>query len=238
MTTTKKPAPDMSLDVAKTTVEQTATAPRVTEKSIEDKIDTVEYIEHGTMTICVITMINGFHAVGKSAPVNPANYHRDVGKRYAYEDAFKSLWQLEGYLLSEQKLWAEKVTADAAVEAAEFSDESVLHLAARVAHEVNRAYCQSIGDMSQLSWWEAPQWQKDSAIAGVQFVVDNPDATPADQHQSWLDHKYATGWKWGETKSEEFMTHPAMVHYDDLPETQKAKDKLFLAAVRAVIGIE
>ena len=38
---------------------------------------------------------------------------------------------------------------------------------AKVAHEVNRAYCEALGDTSQLSWEDAPEWQKASARAGV-----------------------------------------------------------------------
>lgn len=41
---------------------------------------------------------------------------------------------------------------------------------ARVAHEVNRAYCKALGDDSQEVWELAPQWQRDSAIVGVKFT--------------------------------------------------------------------
>jgi hypothetical protein len=44
---------------------------------------------------------------------------------------------------------------------------------ARVCHEVNRAYCESLGDMSQPSWEDAPQWQKDSAMLGVKLHTEN-----------------------------------------------------------------
>lgn len=49
---------------------------------------------------------------------------------------------------------------------------------ARVAHEVNRAYCQSLGDKSQARWEEAPQWQRDSAVAGVKFHQEHPCMVP------------------------------------------------------------
>lgn len=45
---------------------------------------------------------------------------------------------------------------------------------AQVAHELNKAYCESIGDTSQPSWAGAPEWQKSSAIGGVSFHLDNP----------------------------------------------------------------
>jgi hypothetical protein len=92
--------PSTTLDEAKAIVE-TKRAPRVTEQSIKSKIEEVTYTFHAHMTICVITMKNGFFVVGKAAPADPQNYDIQVGMRYAYEDAFKQLWQLEGYLLRE-----------------------------------------------------------------------------------------------------------------------------------------
>lgn len=75
--------------------------PRVTKESIEAKIKSVAYLRHGHLTICLITMKNGFMVLGKSAPADIRNYDKEVGERYAYDDAFKPLWQLEGYLLRE-----------------------------------------------------------------------------------------------------------------------------------------
>lgn len=40
---------------------------------------------------------------------------------------------------------------------------------AQVAHEINKAYCDSIGGASQPSWENAPEWQQSSAINGVQL---------------------------------------------------------------------
>ena len=31
---------------------------------------------------------------------------------------------------------------------------------ARVAHQVNKAYCEALGDTSQPDWENAPDWQK------------------------------------------------------------------------------
>ena len=35
---------------------------------------------------------------------------------------------------------------------------------AKVAHETNRSFCQTLGDWSQPTWENAPDWQKESAI--------------------------------------------------------------------------
>jgi hypothetical protein len=93
--------PKLTLSAAQAVVE-TKTAPRVTEASIKARIFDTYYLHQGTMTICVIEMVNGFKAVGTSACASPANYDRSVGERYAYDNAFKQLWALEAYLLLEK----------------------------------------------------------------------------------------------------------------------------------------
>jgi hypothetical protein len=97
--------PIMSTAEAEAAVEQ-KTAPRVTRESIQNKIYTVEYarpfLANGMLTVCCITMKNGFSVTGISAPASPANFDALIGERYAYDNAFKQLWQLEGYLLKDQ----------------------------------------------------------------------------------------------------------------------------------------
>ncbi len=108
---------------------------------------------------------------------------------------------------------------------------------ALVAHEINRAYCASLGDNSQPEWKEAPEWQRKSAIAGVEMHLGNPDATPEQSHESWLAQKTADGWTYGETKDAEKKTHPCCVPYAELPPEQKAKDYLFRATVHQLKNI-
>lgn len=98
---------------------------------------------------------------------------------------------------------------------------------ARVCHEANRAYCQGLGDDSQLPWDEAPEWQRESAILGVEFRRDNPDSPPSASHESWLAQKVADGWVYGEVKDPVAKTHPCMVPFDRLPADQQFKDVLF-----------
>lgn len=104
-----------------------------------------------------------------------------------------------------------------------------------IAHEINRAYCKSLGDHSQSTWYEAPQWQRDSAIAGVRFHLANPDATPEDSHECWLMVKQAEGWIYGPVKDPVAKTHPCMLPYDQLPQAQRSKDYLFRAVIHAIM---
>lgn len=108
---------------------------------------------------------------------------------------------------------------------------------ANIAHETNRAFCVAMGDQSQLDWDNCPQWQKDSAINGVYFTFENPDAPPSASHENWLKEKLENGWVYGEVKDPETKTHPCCVPYDELPTLQKAKDHIFKAIVKTSLDL-
>jgi hypothetical protein len=107
---------------------------------------------------------------------------------------------------------------------------ATIELIAKVAHNVNKAYCESIGDMSQPTWENAPDWQKTSAINGVQFHLEN-DRTPEESHESWLKQKLEEGWVYGKEKNPELKTHPCIKRYKELPKVQRSKDSLFKSVV-------
>lgn len=54
----------------------------------------------GTLTHCVITLPCSYTVTGESACVDPANYDKELGEKYALEQAVEKLWPLEGYLLA------------------------------------------------------------------------------------------------------------------------------------------
>jgi len=112
--------------------------------------------------------------------------------------------------------------------------------AARIAHEVNRAFCLTLGDTSQPGWENAPEWQKKSAINGVNFhwkaLAAGEELKPSASHESWLKEKLETGWKYGPAKNPETKEHPCCVPYDELPAEQKTKDFLFCAVAQATFN--
>jgi hypothetical protein len=93
--------PILSLQEAKDVVANKP-YPKVTEASIKEKIEHIKYVNDEQTTICFLTMFNGFKFVGTSTPASPQNYDAEVGKRYAYENAFKQIWTHEGYLLRQE----------------------------------------------------------------------------------------------------------------------------------------
>ncbi len=80
----------------------------------------------------------------------------------------------------------------------------------------------------------APEWMKESARAGVKTALEG--ATPEQQHDAWCDHKIADGWVHGPVKDADKKTHPCLVPYAHLPKEQQAKDTLYLAVIRGVVG--
>lgn len=106
---------------------------------------------------------------------------------------------------------------------------------ARLCHEANAVYCRSIGDMSQPDWLNAPEWQKQSAINGVRFHINNPDANAASSHENWYAEKEADGWSYGPVKDPVNKRHPCFVAYKELPIEQQIKDHIFRSVVHGCI---
>ena len=106
---------------------------------------------------------------------------------------------------------------------------------ARVCHETNRAFCETIGDNTQKPWHEAEQWQRESAIRGVTFALSAPNAPASTQHDAWCADKVKDGWVWGVEKNTVLKTHPCLVPYEKLPVEQRLKDYLFKAVVSAFV---
>lgn len=107
---------------------------------------------------------------------------------------------------------------------------------ARICHEMNKRFCELTGDNSQVDWYEAEEWQRGSAVSGVSFIVENPNADNGAVHESWLKQKLTDGWVYGPVKDTELKTHPCCVAYDELPAEQKTKDAIFKAVVLGLIG--
>jgi hypothetical protein len=110
-----------------------------------------------------------------------------------------------------------------------------IEVLAKIAHEANKAYCETQGDTSQASWDDIDEEHKDSARDGVRRILNDPNTTPQDSHQNWMDCKKSQGWTYGETKCQDKKTHPSMKPYVELSSVEKFKDALFHAIVKSYI---
>jgi len=79
-------------------------APRLTPKLIDESIVSAEYhvFDSSCLTVCCITLRNGFTVTGESACASPANFNVDIGREIAFKNARDKVWMLEVYLLKER----------------------------------------------------------------------------------------------------------------------------------------
>lgn len=76
-------------------------APRLNPAHIDAQIvgEAYHVFPGTTLTVCALTLKNGFQVVGESAAASPANFDQDLGRKIARDNARNKIWALEGYLL-------------------------------------------------------------------------------------------------------------------------------------------
>src|SRR6056297_879981 len=79
-------------------------APRLTPDLIDAAIVSEQYhvFPGTTMTVCALTLRNGYIVTGESAAASPENFGQAIGRKIARENARNKIWALEGYLLREK----------------------------------------------------------------------------------------------------------------------------------------
>lgn len=76
-------------------------APRLTPDKIDATIVSEQYhvFPGTTMTVCALTLRNGYLVTGESAAASPENFDEAIGRKIARDNARNKIWALEGYLL-------------------------------------------------------------------------------------------------------------------------------------------
>ena len=79
-------------------------APRLTSENIDATIAEEDYhvFENTCLTVCCLTLKNGFTVTGESACASPENFDAELGRMIARKNAREKIWMLEGYLLKEK----------------------------------------------------------------------------------------------------------------------------------------
>lgn len=79
-------------------------APRLTPTLIDDTIVKVDYhvFSGSCLTVCCLTLRNGFTVTGESACASPSNFNAEIGESVSFKNARDKVWALEGYLLKER----------------------------------------------------------------------------------------------------------------------------------------
>ncbi|MBO9108751.1 hypothetical protein J5288_08550 [Agrobacterium sp. S2/73] len=78
-------------------------APRLTPALIDEAIQAEQYhvFPGTTLTVCALTLRNGYIVTGESAAASPENFDKEIGRKIARDNARNKIWALEGYLLRE-----------------------------------------------------------------------------------------------------------------------------------------
>lgn len=79
-------------------------APRLTPERIDSIIADEDYyvFPKTQLTVCCLTLSNGFTVTGESACASPTNFNEELGRKIARESARNKIWALEGYLLKQR----------------------------------------------------------------------------------------------------------------------------------------
>lgn len=85
-------------------------APRLTPADIDSAIvgETFTVLPSGRVTVCELTLKNGFTVRGESAVVSIENFDAAIGEKVARDNARSKVWELEGYLLKQRLFEASK----------------------------------------------------------------------------------------------------------------------------------
>lgn len=76
--------------------------PRILPADVEAAIKSQTFMVDGTLTICVLTLQNGFKVTGESACADPANFNQAKGEELARKAACEKIWPLLGYALRDR----------------------------------------------------------------------------------------------------------------------------------------
>jgi len=76
-------------------------APRLTPALIDAQIKAEAYhvFPGTTLTVCALTLANGFQVTGESAAASPENFDAELGRKIARDNARNKIWAFEGYAL-------------------------------------------------------------------------------------------------------------------------------------------
>jgi len=80
------------------------TAARITPKMLDAEIVDEDYhvFPRTQLTVCCLTLKNGFTVTGESACASPENFDAEIGRKVAHSNAREKLWPLLGFRLKDQ----------------------------------------------------------------------------------------------------------------------------------------
>lgn len=146
--------------------------PRVTFEELQANIVGKKFVQHDLLTICILTLANGFTVVGKSACAVPGNFKLDVGQRLAEQDAIGQVWPLMGYELKTKVALAmeTKFADDLGLIDEHFIDKKAIKTF--VGTKVIRATPMTLDHYNHHRGWDMPEGEDPDTLG---YLVQYPD---------------------------------------------------------------
>lgn len=84
--------------------EKGLTAKRITPDMLDAEIAAEDYhvFPGSCLTVCALTLRNGFTVTGESACASPENFNAEIGQKIARTNAREKIWPLLGFRLRDQ----------------------------------------------------------------------------------------------------------------------------------------
>jgi hypothetical protein len=84
--------------------EKGLTAKRVTPEMLDAEIAAEDYhvFPGSCLTVCALTLRNGFTVTGESACASPENFNAEIGQKIARANAREKIWPLLGFRLRDE----------------------------------------------------------------------------------------------------------------------------------------
>ena len=70
-----------------------------------------------------------------------------------------------------------------------------------------------------------PKPQDTSDVKLSEDIIELSEALAKNTHEVWSSNRLRDGWRYGEKRDDSLMTHPCLVPYDELPESEKEYDR-------------
>lgn len=109
-----------------------------------------------------------------------------------------------------------------------------IDIAARAAHEVNRAWSLGLGDSTHKPYDDISTDDKVVLHNAVVGIITH-DHTAKQSHDAWVALKRAQGWQFGTHKDVAKQEHSCLVDFDALPTEMQYKDELFIKTVKNIV---
>lgn len=110
----------------------------------------------------------------------------------------------------------------------------VVDVTARLAHGLLSSYKEFHGQEVDPPYEELSEEKRNGLTNAVKAVLTNPNMTPEQEHNLWMEHMVQEGWQYGDQENSEAKTHPDIRPYGELDKVERYKDVLFVTLVKLV----